>query len=238
MSTSKTPIPSTKPGDPTDGPDNTTARLLDAAERLFSEKGYAATSVRDITQTAGCNIAAINYHFGGKTGLYEAMFDRRLQTLRDQRITAVRTVVDEAVAKGQVEPVLRAFAYAFMAPFIDTQRGPVTARLLMREILDPHLPRGMVLNRMIQPIHETMIEALTRVCPWLSIEESIRCLHSLVGQLVHLIMAWKIFDDAEHIDDSLFDVDRAVDHVVAFSSAGIRSYDTPGGASGSQEGVA
>ena len=53
-------------------------RLLDAAEKLFCEKGYEGTSVRDITAEAGCNIAAVIYHFGGKERLYQEMFRRRL----------------------------------------------------------------------------------------------------------------------------------------------------------------
>jgi len=204
--------------------DTTADRLIDAAEMLFSEQGFAGTSVRDITSAAGCNVASVHYHFGGKSGLYETVFARRLTMLRDVRIEAVKKVVDEAVAKGRVEPVLHAFAHAFLAPFIDLDRGPRTARLLMREILDPHLPAGMILQRMIMPIHETMVDALTRVCPSLTPVTASLCLHSLVGQLVHLIHAWKIFGDAERVEGPLFDLDRAIDHVVKFSSAGVRSY--------------
>jgi len=50
---------------------DTRERLLDAAEKLFCQKGFEGTSIRDITAEAGCNIAAVNYHFGGKEKLYE-----------------------------------------------------------------------------------------------------------------------------------------------------------------------
>ena len=60
--------------------------LLDVAERLFGEKGYAAVGIREIAEQAGANIAAIKYHFGSKSDLY-------LQTVR--RAMARR----EAVAK-------------------------------------------------------------------------------------------------------------------------------------------
>ena len=69
----------------------TRTRLLDTAECLFAERGFAGTSVRDITADAGCNLAAVNYHFGGKQNLYREVFRRRLAALREQRLASIRT---------------------------------------------------------------------------------------------------------------------------------------------------
>jgi AcrR family transcriptional regulator len=57
---------------------HTREQLLDAAERLFARRGFDATSVREITGAAACNLAAVNYHFGGKRALYREAFRRRL----------------------------------------------------------------------------------------------------------------------------------------------------------------
>ena len=54
------------------------ARILDVAERLFTGQGFAATSVRAITQEAGVSLASVNYHFGSKQGLMEAVYQRAL----------------------------------------------------------------------------------------------------------------------------------------------------------------
>ena len=51
-------------------------RLLDAAEQLFAERGYDATSMRELTTAAAVNLAAVNYHFGSKRELFAAVFDR------------------------------------------------------------------------------------------------------------------------------------------------------------------
>jgi len=59
-------------------------RLLEEAEPLFAERGFEATSVRDITAAAGANLAAVNYHFGGKDKLYREVFRRRLTALARQ----------------------------------------------------------------------------------------------------------------------------------------------------------
>lgn len=56
----------------------TVARILDAAEALFAERGFAETSLRTITSTAGVNLAAVNYHFGSKKELIQAVFARFL----------------------------------------------------------------------------------------------------------------------------------------------------------------
>ncbi|WP_434456402.1 TetR family transcriptional regulator [Stutzerimonas urumqiensis] len=56
----------------------TVERILDAAELLFAEKGFAETSLRLITSKAGVNLAAVNYHFGSKKSLIQAVFSRFL----------------------------------------------------------------------------------------------------------------------------------------------------------------
>lgn len=57
---------------------DTVERILDAAEQLFAEKGFAETSLRLITSKAGVNLAAVNYHFGSKKALIQAVFVRFL----------------------------------------------------------------------------------------------------------------------------------------------------------------
>lgn len=57
---------------------DTVQRILDAAEQSFAEKGFAETSLRLITSKAGVNLAAVNYHFGSKKALIQAVFVRFL----------------------------------------------------------------------------------------------------------------------------------------------------------------
>lgn len=57
---------------------DTIERILDAAGVLFAERGYAETSLRTITSTANVNLAAVNYHFGSKKALIQAVFARFL----------------------------------------------------------------------------------------------------------------------------------------------------------------
>jgi len=57
---------------------DTVTRILDAAEALFAERGFAETSLRSITTRADVNLAAVNYHFGSKKALIQAVFSRFL----------------------------------------------------------------------------------------------------------------------------------------------------------------
>ncbi len=93
----------------------TADRLLDAAEKLFGERGIDASSLREITGEAGANIAAVNYHFGSKEGLLEAAFARRMEPLNAERIA----LIDAAeAAGGDAGPDLRAVMYAFLKPTV------------------------------------------------------------------------------------------------------------------------
>ena len=64
----------------------TKGRILDAAEALFLEHGFEATSLRAITATAGVNLAAVNYHFGSKEELFHAVLTRRLDPMNQERV--------------------------------------------------------------------------------------------------------------------------------------------------------
>ena len=94
--------------------DDTSQRLLDAAEALFAEHGFAETSLRAITTQAKANLAAVHYHFGSKDELLRAVFARRLKALNAERLArlmALETggglVTVEAVLAAFIEPSLR-----------------------------------------------------------------------------------------------------------------------------------
>lgn len=72
---------------------DTVERILNAASVLFAERGYAETSLRTITTTAGVNLAAVNYHFGSKKSLIQAVFARVLEPF--SREFAIRLAVLE-----------------------------------------------------------------------------------------------------------------------------------------------
>ena len=69
--------------------EDTKNRLLDAADALFCEKGFDGVSVRELTAAAGCNVAAVNYYFGGKDNLYAEMFRRQFGMMIQRNMEAL-----------------------------------------------------------------------------------------------------------------------------------------------------
>ena len=89
---------------------DTKERILDTAERLFADHGFPATSLRDITQEAGVNLAAVNYHFGGKEGLLIEVLERKIAPVNRSRLAQLETL-ETAAGSDPVptEHLVRAF---------------------------------------------------------------------------------------------------------------------------------
>src|SRR5256885_16184135 len=77
----------------------TQGRILDAAEALFMEHGFEATSLRQITAAANVNLAAVHYHFGSKEDLFEAVLTRRLDPMNQQRPALLTRFEHESAPK-------------------------------------------------------------------------------------------------------------------------------------------
>ena len=198
-------------------------RLLEAAERLFAEKGYDGTSLREITSAAGCNIAAVNYHFGGKENLYLQVFQRRLGHLRDLRISRLERVLDEAGQAATPELVLSTFTSAFLEPLADESEGRQLMELMAREMLDPHLPRSVFVEGMIEPVRRSLAEALVRVTPGLDHETALLCVHSVVGQLVHVIHQARFLHGTATGPWPSGEIQEMAEHIARFSAGGVRA---------------
>jgi AcrR family transcriptional regulator len=91
-------------------------RILDVAESLFSEKGFAETSLRSITSEAGVNLAAVNYHFGSKQKLIQAVFARFLDPFSEHlNIQLQERYGDSAENPPELKELLELFAYTIYA---------------------------------------------------------------------------------------------------------------------------
>src|SRR5688572_23319083 len=100
----------------TDAAAGTKTRILDVAEELFAEQGLDRVSIRDITEAAAVNLAAVNYHFGGKFELIAEVFQRRLRPVNEARLVALDLAEKKSASKAlKVEAILA----AFIQPAID-----------------------------------------------------------------------------------------------------------------------
>jgi AcrR family transcriptional regulator len=91
-------------------------RILDAAEQLFARHGFCGVSLRDITRTAGVDVALVGYHFGGKRELFTAVFERRAEVLNRERLELLESI-RRAALPGT--PSLEAIVDAFTQPLLE-----------------------------------------------------------------------------------------------------------------------
>jgi AcrR family transcriptional regulator len=198
-------------------------RLIEAAEELFCTRGFNDTSVRDIAAAADCNVASVNYYFGGKENLYREIWRRRLVQMRDRRLASIAQVMS-AGDEPELEDLLRSYATAFLEPLVGQATSCRFVNLMAREMVDPHLPREMFLNEMVVPVMSALGDALTRICPPLAQCNVRLIILSIVSQLIHTLCAQGMFEESGHPEVPKLDFPELVDHVVKFSAAGIRAY--------------
>lgn len=202
--------------------EDTRDRILDSSCKLFAEKGFDLTSVRDITTDAGCNVASVNYHFGSKDNLYVETFRSMLAVLRDQRLGVLDELM-ERTPQPTLDEFLRSFAEGFVDPLTDESRGRLFMALVSREMFDARLPQDVFLNEFIHPILERAMLALAKFGPQLEPAAARMCIMSMVGQLLHALRAHHLFTTqgvSEMMPERLADY---VAHFVTFSVGGINA---------------
>jgi len=151
-------------------PDNKTAtRLLNVAETLFSEHGYAMTTVRDIAAKSKVNQALINYHFKNKRGLFNAVFERRASVLLQERVD----LLNAAKIKAKNKPIpLKELIYAFVYPPLRMARedkgGQSFVKLQARLHNEPKEIESALRAKLYDKVSLLFVDELKRTLPKLS----------------------------------------------------------------------
>src|SRR5512147_418953 len=105
-------------------PHETRTRILDAAEELFMLHGFEGTSMRLLTAKAGANLAAVNYHFGSKDALIEAVFRRRLDPMNTARIAELERLEKDSAGRPLTPTqIIGAFIGASLRMIEDAKTG-------------------------------------------------------------------------------------------------------------------
>jgi AcrR family transcriptional regulator len=196
----------------------TRGRLLEVGTHLFAESGFKGTSVRELCADAGANIAAVRYHFGGKEGLYRAIFEATLDEDESRFRTAmddIHTVIDNANGdRGQLSLALELYIKSFFArfPLIENKRW--FSVLVMRELSFPGQGFDLIYERRAKPSQQVLACIVAALDGIDENSESARLqAHALNGTIMGVIisrnillrsMQWQSFTP-ENLT-SLFDV--------------------------------
>jgi len=169
----------------------TQTRILDAAEELFLQHGFEGASMRMLTARAGVNLAAINYHFGSKDALIEAVLRRRLDPMNASRVAALDHLEAQA-ADGAVEPdaIIGAFVGTSLRMIEDARGGGRNfIRLLGRTYTDPDKKIRALIGQFYAPAMERYKAAFARALPDLPGDELVWRMHFMFGTLSYTLAA-------------------------------------------------
>lgn len=135
----------------------TRERLIEVSARLFAERGFSKVTVREICRRAHANVAAINYHFGGKDGLYQEIVSAAIRTM--QRTTAD---IREAGARRPAEEQLEIFVRIFLSRVMQHKDGWIH-QLMMQEIRDPTPALDRVVKSVVRPRLDYLGSVIARI---------------------------------------------------------------------------
>ena len=158
---------------------------MDAAEILFAKNGYKGTSLRQITEHAGANVAAVNYHFGTKENLLIEILDRVVVPINARRIQLLDDFEDQGA------PNIRQVLEAFLLPDIHTlkelrQRNPALPRFVARMYSENSALMQEIMGQQFEDIGHRFGKAIGTALPHLSAEEIAWRLQCVVGIVIYL----------------------------------------------------
>ena len=204
---------------------DTRLRILDAAESLFTEQGFEATTLRQITGAAEVNLAAVNYHFGSKEALIREVFRRRLTWLNQQRLQELDRL-EAAAGDVPLKPsqILEVFFGVALKMAADSEGGGrAFMRLLGRTYTKPsEFVRGFLAEEFAAVIARFKA-ALIKALPGVPGEEILWRFHFMLGAMSFAISG----TDALHIvaEDALDDGDAEALYarLMSFMLGGLRA---------------
>ena len=198
----------------------TRTRILDAAEELFMQQGFGGTSMRLLTSKAGVNLAAVNYHFGSKDALIEAVFRRRLDPMNIARIAALEAL--EASGTPDADAIIRAFVGASLRMLEDAKGGRNFIRLLGRTYTEPAKGIRHLIGQMYAPTMQRYKAALERALPQMPREELVWRMHFMFGTLAYTLAATDTVQlIAGSKPEDRYDARLLEDRLTAFLASGL-----------------
>lgn len=199
----------------------TRTRLIDAAGEMFAEFGFHHTTVRQICQRAGANVAAVNYHFRDKTGLYTEVVR---QSMRAAKLDAVRAAFDQNLPP---EEILRAVIKARLESLRSLDLGDWHFRIFAHELAKPSPAMNVVVNEAIRPLYSRMCQLIGNMLGLPVEHEKTRlCAHSIIGQILFYAFTGPVLSRlAPKMKMSAERIDIIADHITKFSLAYLRQTD-------------
>lgn len=164
-------------------------KLFDAAEQLFADRGFEAVSVRDITQAAKANVAAVNYHFGSREGLVTLVMTRYLMPVNEERLVRLDSL--ESKWTGKTLP-LEEVIDAFVRPLVSQVRESELSEQLFYKLMGRIFAQRA--DGLPGPIEDQLRHVIGRFTrsfekslPTVAVEDLIWRIHFMTGGMIHML---------------------------------------------------
>jgi AcrR family transcriptional regulator len=195
--------------------------LLFAAADVFAKCGFRNATIRDICRRAGANVAAINYHFGDKAGLYLEVLAEQSRVVRE-RFAARPADAESLSPERQLAAFVRTFLQRVLSPDVHARHG----RIMIREMVDPTDALDHLVKEAIRPDAERLMAIMRAMLgPDLPAPTIRLCGMSVVGQILFYChcqpVIRRLFPDLPADASRL---DELAEHITRFSLAALKHY--------------
>jgi len=204
---------------PTQHIDTRTA-LLECADKLFLVHGLEGVSVRQITQNSGANVASVNYHFNGKTGLFREVLARHLERITGEKLALLKELAALRPAPG-LETVLDVYIRSFFDAHMTGPESDRLMQIIFREMGPDAVASDLVADRLVKPINQAFKELLLSICPDLDEKQASLCVSSVTGQILHFIRGREILRTLRNDPSNQAFIEEVIHHITQFSLRGI-----------------
>lgn len=199
-------------------------RVLEAAEELFAKHGFDAVSIRDITKHCGANVAAINYHFGGREKLVAEVMLRYIEPINEERMARLENARQKW--GGKAIPV-EELVDAFVRPLVTrVKKSELSERLFYKlcgRVFSEHIDSlPLAVEAHFEPVLSRFYKALGTSIPELSREELVWRFHFMVGAMIYLMSHQDVLQRMSDGDSGNPSMDVLIGRFIRFASAGLR----------------
>ena len=201
-------------------PGPTRERLLEVAGPIFADRGYQATTIREICARARANVAAINYHFGDKLGLYTEVLQ---QSVRAAEVLAVHNAPDKNISP---EDMLRTLIRARLRSIAGDDLPDWHSRLLAHEFAQPTPALRQLIDKLTRPIYKRLLELIGRIIGLPPNDDTTRlCVISVVGQVLAYVLPGPLLAEIwPELKKTPEQVERIADHIADFSLSYLQDF--------------
>jgi AcrR family transcriptional regulator len=191
-------------------------RLLKAAERLFADRGFKKVTVRDICRLARANVAAVNYHFGDKLGLYREVLQSAIDAMRATNDAARRAGAGQS-AEEQLRRYIGVFVHRLLGPGSDSVH-----KLVTREMNDPTPALDALVEQGMRPRVEYLAGLIAEIIECAPTDQRVlRCVASVQTQMLAYLPNPISTRLGFANKPTAANLDEIAEHIAGFSLAGI-----------------